>query len=511
MKNSLVICDTNDNGVQDTGEASTTTNAQGDFTFAPVCASTIVVSGGTSIDTGLEFKGRLKAPAGSAMATPLTSLMVSTGLTAAQLATALGLPAGTDVSKIDPMSNAELQKKTLAMQQIIQQVADSLGGMAQNTSPAAIQALYSEVAKAVATTLAANPSTVMINASGDVSASLVSSIVQKSVDNVKSTTNTALTTVNANMDAFSSSGIAALISGAIAAEAQSLVSASTADLVTKATALQSNPTVANTATQLSSLLTVGSLANMSSIIQALTDNNIVNLTAAALAQGVTVANLSVPSNNLTIANDSITFGIGLSSQTETLTAFKSTSGVTLAAKPDTVKFAYALNGTPIPAGGSVVSVGLEMTQASTGRVLQVILDKVNLSVAGSTLTATVPAGATLYAYGKTSGGASANLTIPNDVANQLITTSGSDLTFNATNVMNSIVAKVGAQSGSPFANLLNVKGTFTLKVLVSNLSIQSATAGAVKGLAVSVTSATDATQSIKTVTGSGVEGTFTLN
>jgi hypothetical protein len=68
-------------------------------------------SGGTNIDTGLPFKGLMKAPVGSQFITPLTSLMADSGLTAAEVVAALGLPNGTDVTRLDPISNLELQKK----------------------------------------------------------------------------------------------------------------------------------------------------------------------------------------------------------------------------------------------------------------------------------------------------------------------------------------------------------------------------------------------------------------
>jgi hypothetical protein len=533
LSGSLVLCDSNNNAVADTGETLVITNGQGDFTFAAACPSTIVVSGGTDIDTGNEFKGRLKAPAGSTVVTPLTSLMVNGGLTAAQLATALGLPAGTDVSRTDPVSNLELQKKTQAVQQIIQQVANALGSMAHNTSPLVIQAIYSEVAKAVAITLAASPTTPLVDASGSVSNQLVFGILQQSMNNLASTTNTSLATVKASLGNISPTSVAALLSDAITGSAEILAKAgNVSTLIAQAKLLQANYAIENAATQLSPFLTTAnenkvSFTALRKALQQLSDTDTSNDAAAstdvaaavvaqALAANITaptvdVSTWSAPSNYLSIVSDAITFGIANTSQTETLTTFQSAAGVTLPAQPDTVSFTYALNGTPIPAGVSQVSVGLEITQASTGRVLQVILDQVNLTVASGQLTATVPTGTNLYVYGKTAGGASANLTLPNDVANPLITTSGSNLTFNAANVLNSIAAKVGAQSGSPFANLLNVKGSFTLKVLVSNLTIHSATPGAVKGLAVSLTSATNPAQSIKTVSGSGIEGTFTLN
>jgi hypothetical protein len=69
IKNATVLCDTNSNGVSDAGEATTKTDSVGFFKFTPVCASDLVVTGGTNIDTGLPFVGKLKAPAGSTVVT----------------------------------------------------------------------------------------------------------------------------------------------------------------------------------------------------------------------------------------------------------------------------------------------------------------------------------------------------------------------------------------------------------------------------------------------------------
>ncbi len=68
-----VFADTNDNGILDDGEAFTTTNADG--TFSLFGAGTLVMFGGTDISTGLTFLGTMKAPAGSTVVTPLTTLV----------------------------------------------------------------------------------------------------------------------------------------------------------------------------------------------------------------------------------------------------------------------------------------------------------------------------------------------------------------------------------------------------------------------------------------------------
>ena len=84
LKAATATCDTNGDGVASAGEVSVTTTAVGKYTFPDGCNSVVIVTGGIDIDTDAEFKGVLKAPAGSTVATPLTTLLVA-GMTPAQV------------------------------------------------------------------------------------------------------------------------------------------------------------------------------------------------------------------------------------------------------------------------------------------------------------------------------------------------------------------------------------------------------------------------------------------
>jgi hypothetical protein len=530
LSGSLVVCDTNNNGAADAGEATTTTNGTGDFTFPSACAATIVVSGGTNIDTGLSFKGVLKAPAGSLVATPLTTLMADGGLTAVQVAAALGLPAGTDVTKLDPVlpANFDLQKKTLAIQQVIQQVTDTLGGLAKNASPAALEAIYSAVAKSVVATLVANPTATLISASGAVSATLVSAVIVDSVKKVEASTDASLANSKAVLAAYSGSSIAELVSGAIVTQAQTLASATSATTLTaSASSLQANTTIAGAATAFATLLTTASdsTVNLTVAAAALTtiaDTNAtdaskiaaaaniqVAATVQATAAGVTppvvdTAAWATPSNVLAISNDNIE----LNGVNYTLQNFATGNGVVLAAgvsSLDTVRFVYDVKGTPIPANAqgvmtTRVSLGVELSDTGTkGQVLQFILDQADITVdANKQLAVSVPAGAQLYAYGKTANGTTANVTLTNIGADQFLVVANNQLSFNAGKVLTKLVP-----SQATFSGLQNIKGTFNLKVVVSNLSIAGQTQTSVQGLSVSVTGAS------KSMSGLGVQGKFT--
>ena len=101
-----VFTDTNKNGFLDNGEPTATTNVIGRYELAG-SAVPIGLVGGTDIATGLAFQGVLRAPSGSTVITPLSTLFMDFGGTTnvqATLLTRLGLtlPAGTNLGTYDP-------------------------------------------------------------------------------------------------------------------------------------------------------------------------------------------------------------------------------------------------------------------------------------------------------------------------------------------------------------------------------------------------------------------------
>lgn len=165
---SKVVCDTNDNGVGDTGDPVSYTTSEGTFTFLQGCTHGVIVTGGKSKDTQLSFIGQLKAPAGAKVVSPATSLVAS-GMTQAQVNATLGLPANTDLMNTDPaavtasgaLANPELLKKTLAVQQLLQKVTETFAALANATGSAAIEPIYNEVAIAFANSLKSGSGTLM--------------------------------------------------------------------------------------------------------------------------------------------------------------------------------------------------------------------------------------------------------------------------------------------------------------------------------------------------------------
>jgi hypothetical protein len=154
------------------------TNNKGVFTFSPACTSAMTVTGGTNVDTGFAFKGTIKGPANSAVLSPLTTLLVAmTPAETAILLTNLGLPAGTDLTKIDPVlpANFPVLKVTLAIQQIAQQFANTFATLQGSTD---VAGTYAKVAAAIAAQLL-TPGSVLFDANGVVNATVLGNIATK--------------------------------------------------------------------------------------------------------------------------------------------------------------------------------------------------------------------------------------------------------------------------------------------------------------------------------------------
>ncbi len=167
-----VFVDLDGDSVQDPDEPSTTTDARGEWSFpgGENAFGQIVSVGGIDIATGQPFKGTLTAPAASNTVNPLTTLIDAISKTPGatqessqvQVATALGLPPGTDLTRFDPLSAINQgtdSEKALALQvqaavaqviTIVQQTAAVLqgSGTTENGSAAAFAAVANAISVA---------------------------------------------------------------------------------------------------------------------------------------------------------------------------------------------------------------------------------------------------------------------------------------------------------------------------------------------------------------------------
>ena len=242
LSGATVICDTNGNGKVDTGEVSVTTDSSGFFKFSPACTATISVTGGINIDTKLPFTGTLKAPAGSTVVTPLTTLMAE-GMTNDQVIAALGLSVGTDLKTVDParkitgqLVNPDLMRKTLVLQQILQKTTESLAGLAASGGDAAKSAVYSEVAAAVAATLKTSTALVRGTAS---SSDAITAMVTAAIQRVAAST-TLASAVVAGAKSVNPTAMAQVIAGSLKVQADAILNATESSLIATTKLVQSD-------------------------------------------------------------------------------------------------------------------------------------------------------------------------------------------------------------------------------------------------------------------------------
>jgi Ca2+-binding RTX toxin-like protein len=139
-----VFADANENGVWELGEARTTTNADGSFALTGG-SGPLVAFGGTDVSTGLTFDGVLRAPEGSTVITPLTTLVAELTATLGSVeaaedavAAAFGFDPNIDLQTYDPVPAAVLGDPTatavlsaaIQVQSIVAQISAVAGASA---------------------------------------------------------------------------------------------------------------------------------------------------------------------------------------------------------------------------------------------------------------------------------------------------------------------------------------------------------------------------------------------
>jgi len=233
-----VFVDLNKNGQLDTGEASTVSDAQGNFTLPQGLNGPIVAIGGRDISTGLDFTGVLKAPAGSTTVTPLTTLvnelMTSSGLsaTAAQdrVLDAVGLSAlkgQVDLTKLDPVAGAaagtagalDLQKAGV----MVATMVSSLTVKVQQTAGAGVDK-HDEIASGIFAQVA---STLTGATTGQLSASQIASTANTVVNTLAAQATPSVGGVSFNGATMKAASVSALEN--LSALASKVTSATTVD------------------------------------------------------------------------------------------------------------------------------------------------------------------------------------------------------------------------------------------------------------------------------------------
>lgn len=128
-----IYIDDNGNGLADIDEnTGALSDAQGKFAFETTLSGSIIAVGGTNIDTGLPNQLALIAPEGSAVVTPLTTLIqiyaIQSGQTISEaetaVQTALGIDGKIDLTQYNPLGQATVDATALSVQRAAAQMAE---------------------------------------------------------------------------------------------------------------------------------------------------------------------------------------------------------------------------------------------------------------------------------------------------------------------------------------------------------------------------------------------------
>ena len=127
LENALVYLDYDGDGVLGADEPSVRTNSDGSFELsgtvdgvgfvAQTDSNTVDTSSGEILDNVV-----LKAPSGSSVVTPTTTIMEEAGISAEEVVAVLGLPVGVDPTTFNPYSAGADPETALAVEKVSQQV-----------------------------------------------------------------------------------------------------------------------------------------------------------------------------------------------------------------------------------------------------------------------------------------------------------------------------------------------------------------------------------------------------
>ncbi len=554
LNGATALCDSNGNGLADSGEITATTTVNGVYTFSASCSAVVVVTGGTNVDTGLPFKGVLKAPAGASVASPLTTLIVA-GMSQAQVLATLGLPSGTDLLNTDPalrsngnLVNADLFKKTLAVQQLLQQTTEVFAGLAASSAPGTLQQIYQEVTTAFSVLLKGSGP---INSGTTINSSLVANLVQVAANQVSTSTIVPAVVRNA-VAALNAEALGVVTAGSLKLQAEAFLKAADADLVAVTTARQADTSistfVAANSTQLTAAPTAATTTLGSTLTQQVAGGSSTGggSTGGGSTGGGSTGGGStggggtgggstggdtggtpggntggtpVATNYLALAGNALTLVNGSAATSYTVAQFQSDAGINLSwplPSPMVLRVAVAEAGSAALADGQKLSAAVAITEttASGKGELRGYISNVSVSKTAQGLKIEVPtSGAEALVYG-VSGDARKKAVIDfagsvAGVQNTLRTAASSVNNI----VFGSVVNYAINQVSNDFTGIYSLRGKYKLSIVINGLPLRQADGSALPEVSITVPTAlnvTGATTASKTVTGPGLVGFITL-
>lgn len=197
----------------DCNNAQVETDNEGKFTFPQDCTSSeLTVTGGIDTATDLPFTGEIKAPQRAPneqnliVVSPITTLIqasIDAGASPAeatqQIAAALNL-SGVDLLSVDPMKNQQVYAKTVAVQQMVEQIQAVVASLGGSTTQAELNA---QAFAALQTALSAAPASENTLTSTATISAAISATVEAVKDDLSLDIQNNLANVQTNLAALS--------------------------------------------------------------------------------------------------------------------------------------------------------------------------------------------------------------------------------------------------------------------------------------------------------------------
>ena len=506
LKAATATCDTNGDGVASAGEVSVTTTAVGKYTFPDGCNSVVIVTGGIDIDTDAEFKGVLKAPAGSTVATPLTTLLVA-GMTPAQVKSSLGLDDSVDLQTLDPAAkktdgtlvNPEVMKKSLAVQQLMQKATEAFAGLVGGTGSATLQPIYSEVATAFANSL----KTSKLNSTANtLDQSVVTAMVKAATERVAQS-NAVSGTVKLAAAALNADTMAQVTAGSLKTQAEAILGASEDKLKEETKKQQSDDKVTNfVATKKTEM---GAAPSTATAVLGESLNNTVKDASISAA----------PTNYLALVENAVSLLVADVTSKYTMTAFTSSDGISVKwpiSSTAAIKLTLAETGAFTLAEGQTVSAAFKISETGSGQgEVRGYIDKVGIKKTTSGLEFLVPANASAMVYGVSSDGKKKAVidfsSSVRGVKNTLATSASNTVLLG--DVINYTINNVS----NDFTGINSLRGKYKVSLVISDLPLRQVGGAKFTTLGIDVPvklGSTGAISESKAVVGAGLEGYITL-
>ena len=531
--------------------STTTTDANGAFTFPTGCSGSITVSGGINVDTGEEFLGELKAPAGATAVNSLTTMMVAGGLTEDEVKTSLGIPSSVNLLTTDPAgetgtgySNSELFSKAKTVQQLFQTTMDSVAATSSVTDSDAKKAIYQTAASSLAGEIKKAPGTKLINSGNTdatrvedstVSDTLVASMLSTAVTNMKASTNTKLAGVKTGLSTVQPAAFSAMAGPSMATQSQQYMTNKPATVTagkSMAGLIQKDQTLANQMNTNKSFMSAtdatkvaGLATSMKTLVTAANNPKLSNddrqTAQDAALTGITSAQATAATNTGIAAPTAPTNFLAISKDAVALKNFSSTSKITIADFTGTgAKLTWPLQygtelglsllgvGTPEV---SAIEVAVDISQTGKQGAFKAYISGMSAQMGPAGLRILSTPNAKMIAWARNDAGAQEIYSdLSAEVANidTTLSTSPSMMTWIP---LNDALERAIVVTGDKNGTTKKLSGTFNVTFVVKGLPLRMSNQTPYKEFAIKVPKSLTISTSVQELKGPGMVGKIILS